>query len=508
MSEKILIRQVNWLGDAVMTMPAIRALRLANPDAHITLLAKPWVSAIFEKDPNIDEIIPYEDRHEGFFGKFTLAREIRHNGFDTAVLLQNAFDSGLMAYLAKIPRRIGFDRDYRGWTLTERVPFDGEDRKLHHVDYYLELLRKSGTRAERTEPWIYLDISERLAAREALSALNRPIIGINPGASFGSAKMWLPDRFAAIAEHAVEDLGGSAVIFGGPGEVSIEKEIFGCLSPEVKGKTLQMAGNTTLRELCALISECDAIISNDSGPMHVAYAVRTPLVSIFGSTSPELTGPPVSPDNSVLRPELPCTPCFKRKCPDKDLKCMEAISSDDAIKAIESVLPSKRAVFFDRDGTLCEDAHYLNSMANLKVFDDINSLNMLSDKQFILIGISNQSGIARGIVDEGFVTDLHTMFRDKHGFKGFYHCPHLPNEGCPCRKPEPGMIYQARSELGINLRRSFVVGDKDSDMLLAKAVGATSILVRTGKQQHSEYASHTVKGLREAVELILSEDVL
>ena len=187
---------------------------------------------------------------------------------------------------------------------------------------------------------------------------------------------------------------------------------------------------------------------------------------------------------------------------------MEDISSGDAINAIAGVLPSKRAVFFDRDGTLCEDAHYLNTLDKLKVFDDINSLNMLTDKRLLLIGISNQSGIARGIVDEGFVTDLHAMFMDRHGFAGFYHCPHHPDEGCSCRKPEPGLIYQAGSEHGIDLRRSFVVGDKDSDMLLAKAVGATSILVRTGKQQNSEHADHVADNLAGVVEVILSQVVL
>ncbi|HEB02104.1 MAG TPA: HAD-IIIA family hydrolase, partial [Nitrospirae bacterium] len=298
------------------------------------------------------------------------------------------------------------------------------------------------------------------------------------------------------------------VIFGGPGEATIEKEIFSCLGPEAKEKTLAMTGKTTLRELSALISECDALISNDSGPMHVGYAVRTPLVAIFGSTSPELTGPPKASDNTVIMSSLPCAPCFKRTCPEPEIKCMKAISQDDAISSIDKVLPTERAVFFDRDGTLCEDAHYLNSMDKLKVFDDISSLKLLINKQFKLIGISNQSGIARGIVDEGFVMDLHAMFMDRHGFDDFLHCPHLPEEGCPCRKPEPGMIYQARSRHAIDLKKSFIVGDKDSDMLLAKAVGACGILVQSGKQEGSEHAEYIVKGLKEAVEVILSEGVL
>ncbi len=491
-----------------MTMPAIRAVRSAHPDAHIALLVKPWVAPVFEKNPHIDEIILYEDKHKGIIGKFRLASLLRKNKFDTAILFQNAFDAAVLSFLARIPERIGYDRDFRGIFLTRKVRHDGDDRKVHHIDYYIKLLESAGIKAEPSEPWIYLTLDERLAAREVLRSFKRPIIGINPGAKFGSAKMWLPDRFASVAEHVIKNMNGSVVIFGGPGEAEIESEILSLLTDDVRGNTLAMAGKTTLRELCALISECDALISNDSGPMHVAYAVRTPLVAIFGSTSPELTGPPEARDNSVLRASLPCVPCFKRTCPLPELKCMQAISAADAISSIKKILPTERAVFFDRDGTLCEDAHYLNSMDKLKVFDDIISLKLLINKQFKLIGISNQSGIARGIVDEEFVMDLHAMFMDRHGFTDFLHCPHLPEEGCSCRKPEPGMIYQAGSRHAIDLRKSFIVGDKDSDMLLAKAVGACGILVQSGKQEGSEHAEYIVKGLKEAVEVILSEGVL
>ncbi|HEB02748.1 MAG TPA: lipopolysaccharide heptosyltransferase II [Nitrospirae bacterium] len=508
MPERILIRGVNWLGDAVMTMPAIRAVRSARPDAHIALLVKPWVAPIFEHDPHIDEIILYKDIHKGIIGKFRLALQLKNKKFDTAILFQNSFDAALTVFLARIPERIGFDRDGRGWMLTKAIGFKGDDRKIHHIDYYIKLLNCAGIKAEASEPWIYLTLDERLWARKGLNYLKRPIIGINPGAKFGSAKMWLPERFASVAEHVVKDLGGSAVIFCGPGEAEIENEILSLLADDVRVSTLPMAGKTTLRELSALISECDALISNDSGPMHVGYAVRTPLLAIFGSTSPALTGPPSARDNYVIQSSLPCAPCFKRTCPEPEIKCMKAISVEDAISSINKVLPFKRAVFFDRDGTLCEDAHYLNSMDKLKVFDDINSLKLLIHKQFKLIGISNQSGIARGIVDEGFVENLHAMFMDRYGFDDFLHCPHLPEEGCSCRKPEPGMVQQARSRHAIDLRKSFIVGDKDSDMLLAKAVGACGILVRSGKQEGSGHADHIVKGLKEAVEVILSEGVL
>jgi len=172
----------------------------------------------------------------------------------------------------------------------------------------------------------------------------------------------------------------------------------------------------------------------------------------------------------------------------------------------EKIIPkiSNKAVFFDRDGTLCEDAHYLNTWDNLKVFDDISTLKLLIDNGYLLIGITNQSGIARGIVDEQFVRDVNDSFIKKHGFKKFYYCPHLPDEGCQCRKPEPGMLKAAAREFDIDLERSFVVGDKDSDMLLGRNVGAKCVFVRTGQQENSKHADIKAENLKDAVRAILS----
>jgi heptosyltransferase-2 len=502
MGNDVLIRGVNWLGDAVMTLPAIHSIRKALPDDHLSLLVKPWVSPLFDRNPDIDDVILYENRYKGLTGKFRLASDLRKKRFKQAILLQNAFDAALVSSLAGIPNRIGYSRDLRGLLLTKPIPCDGLDRKIHHVEYYLELLRKSGLAAEHTEPWIHLDIEERLSAREKIKGLPRPVIGINPGAKYGSAKMWLPERFTEVINNVSRELGGSAVLFGGPGETEIAGRIVSGLRSGNEN-ILDLSGKTSLRELIGLISECDALITNDSGPMHVGYAVKTPLVSIFGSTSPELTGPPENRLNRVLRKDLPCSPCFERTCNKPSIACMEAISAGEALSALKEVLPKNRAVFFDRDGTLCEDANYLNQWDKLKVFNDISNLNALIDNGFNLIGISNQSGISKGIVDKGFVTEVHLLFMENHGFRDFFHCPHLPEESCSCRKPEPGMLHKARLEHSIDLKNSFVVGDKDADMLLAKAVGATGIHVKTGQQNSSSHADFSAKDLSEVVRFIL-----
>jgi heptosyltransferase II len=506
----ILVRGVNWIGDAVMTMPAIRSLKLSRPDVRITLLVKPWVWQLFEKDPNVDEIILYSDAYQGLAGKFKLAKEIKNHDFCMALLLQNAFDAAFIAFLAGIPARIGYNRDGRRLLLTKAVPFDDHAKDLHHIEYYLDLVRKLGASANYEPPWIYLSLEERLEARNKLRSLRRPVVGINPGATFGSSKRWRPGRFAEVACRVISEMQGSAVIFGGPSETGIAEEIESEArklsgDPESQKQLLMMAGRTDIRGLISLISECDLLVTNDSGPMHIGYAVRTPVVAIFGSTSPEHTGP-VGVKDIAIKKTLTCSPCFERECSKHDLKCMEMISSKEVFDAIKERTAVRKAVFFDRDGTLCKDPGYLRRIEDFEVFPEISSLSRLKESGFSLIGVSNQSGIARGLVDEEFVKRVNSIFLDTYGFEGFYYCPHHPDEHCPCRKPEPGLLLDARVDYNINLKRSFVVGDKEADMLLARAVGAAGILVKTGQDKISSHADFVVKNLVEAVDLIIRKD--
>ena len=283
---KILVRGVNWIGDAVMTMPAIRALKKAFPESGLSLLVKPWVLPLFEKDPLIDEIIPYLTEYDSITGKLRLASQLRKHDFCKAFLFQNAIDAAIIAFLARIQERIGYSRDGRRMLLTHAVPFDNYAKQLHHIDYYLNLLIKSGVPAAYSLPWIYLILSERLGAREKLNGLKRPVIAISPGATFGSSKRWHPERYAEVAKRVCGEMDGSVVILGGPTETAIAEEILqgSDQALSTQGALLNLAGKTGLRELAALISECDALVTNDSGPMHIGYAVGTPDIAIFGST--------------------------------------------------------------------------------------------------------------------------------------------------------------------------------------------------------------------------------
>jgi heptosyltransferase II len=506
---KVLVRGVNWIGDGVMTLPALAALRKGLPEAEISLLTKPWVSAVFKHNPNVDDIILYSDSHRGMTGKLKLSIMLRKRRFCGSILFQNAFEAALLSFMSGIKERIGYNRDGRGSLLTQPIPVPWNKNEVHQTFYYLNLLEQAGIKAEYQTPYIYLAPDERSHARNTLNILRRPVLGLNPGATYGSAKRWFPERFADVANWFISDTGGSIVLFGSRSEVDITDEIYKKLIPEFRTShsLLSLAGKTSLRELISLISDCDVFLTNDSGPLHLAYAVRTSLVAIFGSTDPLLTGPPpgYAYRSAVIKPDLSCSPCFERTCKNKDMRCMYAIAPDEVYYGIKNVLPEKPAVFFDRDGTLCSDAGYIGRIEDFRIFDDIQSLKLLKEKGLKMLGVSNQSGVARGIIDESFVQNVNRIFIDRYGFDDFYYCPHHPDEHCPCRKPEPEMLFRARAQHKIDLKKSYMVGDKEADMLAAKAVGAKSILVQTGELKESQNADFVAKNLRDAVNFILKQ---
>jgi len=505
--KKVLVRGVNWIGDAVMSLSALSALRKALPEAKISILVKPWVSQIYKNNPNVDEIIIYNDEYKGIIGKIKLSWMLNRKDFCSAILFQNAFDAALITFLARIKERAGYSTDGRGFLLTTAIPVPQNAGKVHQVSYYLNLLEQLGIKETYSDPYLYLTLDERLHARNLLKDMRRPVLGINPGATYGSAKRWFPERFAEIANWFIRDTKGSVIIFGGKNEVDIAQEI----DKHIPEDKLLLAGKTSLRELISFISECDVFVTNDSGPLHIAYAVGTPLVALFCSTDPNLTGPLPETDgegNVVIHPDISCSPCFERTCKNNDLRCMYAITSDDVYHGIKKILPDRPAVFFDRDGTLCKDVGYLHKYDDFHPFLDIESVMSLKERGFKLIGVSNQSGIAKGIIEEDFVRYINTIFIERYSFNDFYYCPHQPEERCPCRKPEPQMLLKARAKHGIDFKKSFIVGDKETDMLLAKAVGAKGILVKTGVAKESIYADFIAENLTVAVNWIVKNHEL
>ena len=331
----ILVRVTNWIGDAVMNTPALSAVRETFPKARVTVLATPQVAGLFAPHDWVDEVLVYDKkgRHAGIGGKLRLAAELRARRFDLAILLQGAFDAALIAALAGIPRRMGNKSDGRGFLLTHGFAHRALGDGLHHVDNYLLMLKHFGIETgEKRQLLCVAESEQRQAAATLQLAGIVPgdfLIGINPGAAYGSAKRWYPERFAAVAATLAQRWQAKILVLGGPSEVAIAGDIEAALG----GGCLNMAGKMSVRELMALIKRCDFFISNDSGPMHIAAAFGVPLVAIFGSTDHRTTYP--FSENSVLvRKDIDCAPCLKRECP-TDHRCMTAVTAEDVVDAAE-----------------------------------------------------------------------------------------------------------------------------------------------------------------------------
>jgi heptosyltransferase-2 len=321
---RVCVRATNWLGDAVMSLPAVRAIRQVFPHAHIAIAARPWVADLYARETSIDRIIPYTGPRRAF------AARLREERFDGAILLPNAFDAALLAWLARIPERIGYNRDARGLLLTRAIPVpEPGDIPRHERFYYLELLRRAGL-IERFPPTGAIRLEGIAAAREsgvrhlAGMGLDLPVIGISPGAAYGNAKRWLPDRFAEVA-RTFAPMSAAVLVFGSASERPLCEEVASALSRD-HIETRNLAGETTLGEFIDLAAACRLFLTNDSGAMHVASALAVPTVAIFGSTDDATTGP-TGPLARVVREHAECSPCLLRDCP-IDHRCMTRVTAD------------------------------------------------------------------------------------------------------------------------------------------------------------------------------------
>jgi heptosyltransferase-2 len=335
---KILIRATNWVGDAIMAIPALRAVREHFPQAHIAILARPYVADIYRHQQVADELIAYDAKgvHSGFRGRERLAGELRAGKFDTALLLQNAFDAAWLAWRAGIPRRIGYARDGRSILLTDAIPVPrAGEIPLHEKFYYLELLRRAGWLPElRDEKFIHLSVpAEKLSAAEQtlLAAGSKPNvlrIAVGAGASYGSAKCWPPQRFAETLNILQPAVDADVILFGTEAELAVTRAI----AANLRKPPVDLAGKTVIADLPALLARCSVFLGNDSGAMHVAAAVGLPVVAVFGPTDPLGTAP-VTTRATIVQEQPYCSPCFLRRCP-TDHRCMTAVQPAAAQAAL------------------------------------------------------------------------------------------------------------------------------------------------------------------------------
>jgi len=327
-----------------MALPALRAVRKRFPDAHIAVVARPYVADIYRGQQICDQLVAYDPRgeHAGVFGGEQLARELRSQKFDVALLLQNAFDAAWLAWRAGIPERIGYARDGRRLLLTKAVPVPKPGEiPAHEQFYYLELVRRAGWLDKLThEPYIALKVepqARRSAADRLLSAGAQPgrlRVAIGAGASYGSAKCWPPERFAEVANRLVAESDAQIILFGTVAEAPVSSAI----TAAMHSAPIDLTGQTAVADLPALLSQCHLFVGNDSGAMHVASSVGLPVVAIFGPTDPLGTAP-VTPRCTIVQEKPYCSPCFLRRCP-TDHRCMTRISPSNVATAAQSWLAS------------------------------------------------------------------------------------------------------------------------------------------------------------------------
>jgi heptosyltransferase-2 len=341
---KILIRATNWVGDAIMALPALRSVRARFPDAQLAVVARPYVADIYREQGICDRLIPYDPHgaHTGLAGRERFAQELRVEKFDAALLLQNAFDAAWLAWRAGVPERIGYARDGRSLLLTKAVPTPrAGEIPTHEQFYYLELLRRAGwTEKLDGEEFISLTVSaeskrkvcERLVAAGARANAMRVAVGA--GASYGSAKCWAPERFADVANRLMAQFDADVILFG----TGAEAQVSAAISAAMQRPPIDLVGKTSVAELPALLSQCHLFVGNDSGAMHVAAAVGLPVVAVFGPTDPYGTAP-VTPRCTIVQEKPYCSPCFLRKCP-TDHRCMKSVSADAVADAARAWLAS------------------------------------------------------------------------------------------------------------------------------------------------------------------------
>ena len=328
---RILIRSSNWLGDAVMSVPAVRAIKAGRPDTRVTIAAPENIAPVWKLVSEVDAIIPLP-RRRLVSGVQLLRRE---PSFDVAILFPNSLRAALESWLAGIPRRAGYRGHWRRWLLNQIVPVPRKPGPPeHHSLCFLRIARECG--ADTSNIQNATPSAERLA-RHQLSTINyQPIrIGLCPGAEYGQAKRWLPERFAEAAEKISAHSSIQWILFGTARDATAGEQIAAALGDHCMNRI----GQTTLDQLIDELRECRLLLTNDTGTMHLAALLGVPVVAIFGSTEPRLTGP-LGNGHIILRRHVECSPCFLRDCP-IDFRCMRAVSVQEVADAVLSTLAGR-----------------------------------------------------------------------------------------------------------------------------------------------------------------------
>lgn len=330
----ILVRGVNRIGDTIFSLPSIKALKQGFPGSRITILTKPAPAGLFENNPSIDDVLLFDSmgRHKGVLGRIRLIRELRKRSFDLAVLFHNCFDAALIPFLAGISERIGYIREARGLLLTKKLPFP--KTPIHQIDHYLKLVSLMGISTEEKTPELFITPEEKNRAGDLFDRnhVRRPLVGFIPG-SIALTRRWYPERFAELGDRLVETTGGSILILGGPADRDISETIIN----HTKVTPLDMTGRIDLRQLMALLSHCDLVVSNDTGPMHIAWSLGKHVITFLGAADIREIKPHSS-RVTIIRKDLDCSPCIKEVCPNGTIRCLDLISVEEVFNKSMEIL--------------------------------------------------------------------------------------------------------------------------------------------------------------------------
>ena len=336
--KNILVFSPNWVGDTIMALPMVAGLRTALPTARLVVVANPRVAPLWKNNPNIDQLWNLETTGgRGWLNQLRLFPTIKRGNFDVALILPHDFASAAVTWFARVPVRVGAAVGGRGWLLTHSQSNHLDQRHQPLIENYLNFLRQIGWEPGRPAPALPIDPAAQIAADENLAAHGiQPgdrIIGLAPGATYGPAKRWPPERFAELADRLAQEYQAKVLVLISPQEQSLGREIRSL----TRQAPVFWDQSFPLLEVAALMKRCHLFIANDSGLMHMAAAVGTPVIAIFGSTSPTWTAP-AGAGHIILHKPLACSPCFQRRCALKTYECLTSITVPEVLTAVATQL--------------------------------------------------------------------------------------------------------------------------------------------------------------------------
>ncbi len=493
--KKILVIRLSAIGDLILTSAPLLNLKISFPEAKIYLLTRRDLVDLAKNFDGVDEVLELPPQ-ASFRQLFRMAEYLDQEQFDTVIDLHGSLRSFYLGMHISAPNKVCYPK--RRWERLSAVHFKKiNPSPPHTIDLYNVAVKRSGGKIFATRPVLNL---HRLNRPSFKFENNRPVIAIAPGASY-QTKQWPRERFVTIIKECTCELNGNIVLL----LTNHDKEILNNLSDIPTDRIKSFIG-TDLIDLIPVIAGSKVMLSNDSAMMHLSSAVGTPVIGLFGPTHPTLGFSPRGMDDAIMQVDEPCRPCSlhgRRKCFREAQYCFERIAPLDVLQKMAEILNKQadrgRAIFIDRDGTLIKEKNFLKNPEDIEPeVGSFKAVRMAREAGYKVIVLSNQSGVARGYFDETTVRQINArlmeIFNNNSApIDDIYYCPHYTVGQvddyaieCNCRKPAPGMAELAGRQHNLDLIRSFVVGDKLSDVNLAAVMGGRSVLVRTGYGSKSE----------------------